>query len=80
LATSGACRATTPWQRWQALIAAGEFPALVAELLTQHYDPLYQRSQAHNYDSFDTATRYAADRLDAASLNRLAAEILSASA
>jgi tRNA 2-selenouridine synthase len=67
-------------QRWQALIAAGEFPALVAELLTQHYDPLYQRSQAHNYDSFDTATRYAADRLDAASLNRLAAEILSASA
>jgi tRNA 2-selenouridine synthase len=50
--------------RWQTLIAAGAFPALVEELLTQHYDPLYQRSQAHNYDSFDAATRYATDRLE----------------
>jgi tRNA 2-selenouridine synthase len=66
--------------RWQTLIAAGAFPALVAELLTQHYDPLYQRSQAHNYDSFGAATRYTTEKLDAASLDRLAAEILSASA
>ncbi len=66
--------------RWQTLIAAGEFPALVAELLTQHYDPLYQRSQAHNYDSFGAATRYTTEKLDTASLDRLAAEILSASA
>ncbi len=67
-------------QRWSALIAARDFPALVAELLTQHYDPLYQRSQAHNYDSFEAATRYFADCLDAASLDRLAAEILATSA
>jgi tRNA 2-selenouridine synthase len=66
--------------RWQTLIAAGAFPVLVAELLTQHYDPLYQRSQAHNYDSFGAATRYTTEKLDAASLDRLAAEILSASA
>ncbi len=63
-------------ERWQALIAAGDFPLLVEELLTQHYDPLYQRSQAHNYNSFEAATRYAAERLDAASLDRVAAEIL----
>ncbi|NJD35584.1 MAG: tRNA 2-selenouridine(34) synthase MnmH [Betaproteobacteria bacterium] len=67
-------------ERWQALIAAGDFPTLVEELLTQHYDPLYQRSQTHNYNSFDAATRYAANRLDAAALDRLAAEILAASA
>ena len=65
--------------RWQTLIAAGAFPALVAELLTQHYDPLYQRSQAHNYDSFGAATRYTTEKLDAASLDRLAEEILAAS-
>ena len=66
--------------RWQTLIAAGAFPVLVEELLTQHYDPLYQRSQAHNYDSFGAATRYTTEKLDAASLDRLADEILSASA
>ena len=67
-------------QHWRALIEAQDFPLLVEELLTRHYDALYQRSQAHNYDSFDAAPLYAADRLDAASLDRLAAEILSASA
>ena len=65
--------------RWQTLIAAGAFPVLVEELLTQHYDPLYQRSQAHNYDSFGAATRYTTEKLDAASLDRLAEEILAAS-
>lgn len=67
-------------ERWRALIAARDFPALVEELLTLHYDPLYQRSQAHNYESFGAATRYASERLDAAALDRLAAEILAAAA
>ncbi|MDK9702182.1 MAG: tRNA 2-selenouridine(34) synthase MnmH [Sulfuritalea sp.] len=66
--------------RWRALIAARDFHGLVAELLTLHYDPLYQRSQASNYNSFEAATRYATDRLDAAALDRLAAEILATSA
>ena len=64
---------------WQALVAAGDFPTLVEELLTQHYDPLYQRSQAHNYDSFGDAARRTAERLDPAALDRLAAEILATS-
>ncbi|TRZ90648.1 MAG: tRNA 2-selenouridine(34) synthase MnmH, partial [Rhodocyclaceae bacterium] len=63
-------------ERWRSLIAARSFPALVEELLTLHYDPLYQRSQASNYNSFEAASRYAADRLDAAALNQLAVEIL----
>jgi tRNA 2-selenouridine synthase len=66
--------------RWQALVGAGDFPTLVEELLTLHYDALYQRSQARNYNSFEAAAGYATDRLDAASLDRLAAEILCASA
>lgn len=67
-------------ERWRALIAARDFPDLVAELLTLHYDPLYQRSQAHNYNSFEDAPRYGTERLDAAALDRLAADILATSA
>ncbi|MDP2825046.1 MAG: tRNA 2-selenouridine(34) synthase MnmH [Sulfuritalea sp.] len=67
-------------ERWHTLIAARDFPALVEELLTRHYDPLYQHSQARNYDSFGAAARYATERLDPAALDRLAAEILATAA
>jgi tRNA 2-selenouridine synthase len=67
-------------ERWRSLIAARDFPTLVEELLTLHYDPLYQRSQASNYNSFEAAIRYGTDQLDAAALDQLAAEILATSA
>ena len=67
-------------ERWQELIAGRDFSTLVEQLLTLHYDPLYQRSQASNYNSFEAATRYATDRLDAAALDQLAAGILATSA
>ena len=67
-------------ERWSALIAAKDFPALVEELLTLQYDPLYERSQASNYNSFAAAKRYATERLDAAALGEVAAEILATSA
>lgn len=31
--------------RWQAMVGRGEIPALVAELLQQHYDPRYAKSR-----------------------------------
>jgi tRNA 2-selenouridine synthase len=34
---------------WKALAAAGEWQALVARLLEEHYDPAYRRSAAHNF-------------------------------
>ena len=67
-------------EHWRSLIARQDFPALVEELLTRHYDPHYQRSQASNYRSFEAATRYDTNGLDPAALDNLAAEILSASA
>jgi len=67
-------------ERWRSLIAVKDFPALVEELLTLHYDPLYERSQASNYNSFAAAKRYATERLDAAALDQVAAEILATSA
>ena len=63
-------------ERWRALAAARDFHALVEELLTRHYDPLYERSQAKNYRSFETAARYATERLDDGTLGGIAAEIL----
>jgi tRNA 2-selenouridine synthase len=63
-------------EAWRALIAAGDFAALVEELLTRHYDPLYQRSQSHNYASYSAATGYTAPTLDTPALDALAAQIL----
>jgi tRNA 2-selenouridine synthase len=43
-------------ERWQAMARKGEIAALVAELLTQHYDPIYQRSMGQNYRALAEAT------------------------
>ena len=67
-------------ERWRLLVEGGDHPALVEQLLTQHYDPLYERSQARNYAAFDAAARYATDSLDDAALDSIAAQILATSA
>ena len=67
-------------ERWRVLVAAGDFSSLVEQLLTQHYDPHYQRSQAHNYASFGAAARYLTDSLDDAALDSMAAQVLATSA
>ncbi|MBI3140620.1 MAG: tRNA 2-selenouridine(34) synthase MnmH [Rhodocyclales bacterium] len=66
--------------RWRALVAAGDWPALVGELLEKHYDPLYHRSQGRNYVHFADAPRYAADDLSPEGLARLAGQVLATSA
>jgi len=62
--------------RWRELAERGEWPALVGELLEQHYDVLYQRSQGGNYPQFAQAPRYATDDLSPAGLERLTKAIL----
>jgi len=42
-------------QQWGELIRAGDFAALVAELLTQHYDPSYFRSLSKHYPNLPAA-------------------------
>jgi tRNA 2-selenouridine synthase len=65
---------------WRKMVEGGEFRRLVEELLTQHYDPLYERSQTRNYAAFGTADTFATERLDGGALDRLAARILATSA
>ena len=66
--------------RWNHMIDARDWPALVAELLAQHYDPLYRRSQGKNYTHFADAPRFATDDLSPAGLAKLAKQILTTSA
>ena len=63
-------------ERWNQFIAAREFRLLVAELLTLHYDPLYMRSQNHNYAEHRNARAVKIDDLSATTLNVLAQEMI----
>ena len=46
------------------------------ELLEQHYDPLYRRSQEHNFTGKQHAATFAADDLSPTGIARLAAAIV----
>lgn len=62
--------------RWQALIHDGDWPTLVRELLEQHYDPLYQRSQDRNYTGMQNPDSFSTDDLSEDGIKRLAAAIV----
>lgn len=65
-------------QRWDALIDARDWPALVLDLLVNHYDPLYLRSMGKSFAGLAGARTLALERLDAAEMagvaNRLIGE------
>lgn len=61
--------------RWTALIEAGDFRALVDELLEKHYDPLYLRSQEKNYRAYGDADTFTTDDLSPSGIEDLAHRI-----
>jgi len=63
--------------RWKVL-AAGNLPELFAELMDLHYDPLYQRSQNHNYLQFPQAPVLETGDLSPAAVEELAWRVLEA--
>ncbi len=63
-------------ERWQALAASHALPALFGELIDQHYDPLYRRSQKGNYTDFNAAPHVHTDDLSEQGVRKLAADIL----
>lgn len=62
--------------RWQAWASERALPALYAELIDKHYDPLYTRSQNRNFARFDAAGRFSTDDLSEAGVDTLATTIL----
>ena len=61
--------------RWKALAADRALPQLFAELMDLHYDPLYRRSQNHNYLLFAQAPVLETDDLSPAGLDALATRV-----
>ena len=63
-------------KRWHGMIAAADWPALVRELLEQHYDPLYRRSQNSNFTGYRNPGAFPTDDLSASGIADLAARIV----
>lgn len=62
--------------RWHGLVDSRLWPELVGELLEQHYDPLYRRSQNINFAGFSNPQAYPADDLSPAGIAALARSIV----
>lgn len=63
-------------EEWKALAARGEWPALVARLLEEHYDPAYRRSTLRNFARLPEAEVLKVRSPDAAAFARLARSAL----
>ncbi len=63
-------------ERWQRMVTAGDHRPLVRELLEQHYDPLYRRSQHPNFAQHGAAKLLATDDLSPAGIDALATRLL----
>ena len=59
-------------EEWKALAASGRWPALVARLLEEHYDPAYRRSAAQNFPRLADAAVLPLASADDAAFDRLA--------
>ena len=62
--------------RWSALAHGGDVDALVAELLSSHYDPTYSRAMTRNYAGLAEARRVTPSGIAPASWRALARSLL----
>jgi tRNA 2-selenouridine synthase len=62
--------------RWQQWARAGELAPLFAELMAQHYDPHYERSQERHFKAWPTRERVVAQDLSDAAVAELARRVL----
>ena len=65
-------------ERWQALVQQGDVETVVRELLKTHYDPGYASSTQRNFALFGQARECVLPDRSAASMERLAREIVAA--
>jgi tRNA 2-selenouridine synthase len=71
-----ALRGAAATARWRALSDAGEWDALVEDLLVEHYDPAYLRSMRLNYPRYDSAAAVELDGIGAADFAAAATRIV----
>jgi tRNA 2-selenouridine synthase len=65
-------------ERWNAAAQAGDFDALIDELLVRHYDPMYARSLEQNFPRSDQALTVAPTSVSPAAMRELAREVVAA--
>jgi len=63
-------------EQWQTAIRQGRLDEAVAQLLREHYDPIYQRSMERNFAQFDAAPRLSVRSGAAADLSAAAMQAL----
>ena len=62
--------------RWMQQVEEQRWSELVADLLVNHYDPAYRRATLKNFVQLGAAQVLRASKLDAASLKRMAAQLI----
>ncbi len=62
--------------RWMSQVEHGQWDALVADLLANHYDPAYRRATLKNFEQLANAEVLRPAKLDAASLAQMAAQLI----
>lgn len=63
-------------ERWHAYVRDAQWRELVSELLELHYDPLYHRSQNHNYIGYGTPQVFSTDDLTTHGVDAIARRII----
>ena len=61
---------------WQAKVAAGEFDAVVRDLLARHYDPGYLSSMRRSFQHYDASKLIAAQDRSMGAMVSLASQIM----
>jgi len=62
--------------RWHELVRSADWPTLVRELLEQHYDALYRRSQNANFTGYRHPEAFSTDDLSTDGIAELAARLV----
>ena len=62
--------------RWMSQVETRQWDELVADLLANHYDPAYRRATLKNFEHLAQAQLLQPEKLDAASLARIAAQLI----
>ncbi len=63
-------------QAWQSAVRSGRIASVVQELLTQHYDPVYQQSMRRNFSRFDVALQRSPDDRSSEAMDKLALDLV----
>jgi len=62
-------------EQWSKMIRCGELDAMLAELLTLHYDPSYLRASTGHYAQLDSAAQVTLDNLSQDALKKVAQQL-----